>query len=199
VTDPAEGFQIFYPRQCPERWLKFNYTIMLIRKFVLLVFCILFIKFSEGQLPFICDPKSPNEQHKYDSMLKVAIEMYQNDDYKFKNSSYRSQERKQEVTDMLLEWTEKNQIYLPKSIALSRMYLDNLKLKILFEAGFLENSILSYNVTDKNEAIKLGIYRLLNYYKRELNIARNPYNDNLIKLAEENRLNDFIKLNFGLN
>ncbi len=159
------------------------------KKLSILAILLLSAEISFPQRSFVCDPKSKKEREKYDSIIQIALTL-------FEKSNYNSIKSKQEVNDILVEIVEKGKNDLPKISNLSTLYSTSLDLKLIFEATYLA-SLHSCGDTTKSTALNKGILRLLNLYTIDKTIPRNSFVEELHKLYGTKELDKYIEQNFS--
>lgn len=166
------------------------------KKILILVWCLLApVMISQAQTSFEIPQnitlKTPADFAKYESAVVDASMWLETTDLDKEVS------KRQEVNSFLIQWISGSPtVTVDVTEALQKIYGENTQLLAIYLASYSRYIIQNKENGNKSGAIKAGLLSMISVYKKNIAIIKNKEMDKVIKLNDENKLDDFIKNKF---
>ncbi len=107
-------------------------------------------------------------------------------------------EKRQEVNAFVIKWISGSPtISVEVNDSLAKIYGENNQLLALYLASYTRNYLELKSQATKQTAIKAGLISIMNVYKKGIDIKKNKEMEKVIKLNEQNKLEDYIAKHFS--
>ncbi|MBS1915998.1 MAG: hypothetical protein JST87_06945 [Bacteroidetes bacterium] len=146
---------------------------------------------TKFEVPKNIELKAKEDYAKYEPAIVDAAKWLEETDLdKEKN-------KRKEVNAFVLEWISGSPtVTVDINENLAKIYGKNTQLLGVYLASYSRNFIENKNSANKFSAIRAGLISMMNVYKKGIDVSRSKELENLIKLDEENKLDDYINGNF---
>lgn len=135
------------------------------------------------------DTKSDYE--KYEADIITAAKWLEENDLD------KEQDKRKEVSSFVIKWILGSpSVTVDLSDRLSKLYGKNDFLLINYMAGYSAYCLQNKTTATKTLAAKAGLISMMNVYKKAIRIKDCKGMEKLIKLTEENKLDDYVAENF---
>ena len=102
-------------------------------------------------------------------------------------------EKRQEVNAFVIKWISGSPtISAEINENLGKIYSENNQLLALYLASYARNYLELKGAATKQTAVKAGLTSMINVYKKGIDITKSKEMEKVIKLNEENKLDDYI-------
>jgi hypothetical protein len=109
----------------------------------------------------------------------------------------RDEDKRKEVSAFVMKWIIGSPtVTIDLSEKISKLYGKNAKLLINYMAAYSAYWLQNKSAATKPAAIKAGLISRMKVYKKDIDIKKSKEMDKLIKLTEENKLDQYISENF---
>ena len=106
-------------------------------------------------------------------------------------------EKRQQVNAFVLQWVSGSPtVNVDINEQLGKIYGKNAQLLGLYLASYTRTFLENKSTATKFLATKAGLISIMNVYKKGIEISKSKEMDKLIKLTEENKLDDYINEKF---
>jgi hypothetical protein len=105
--------------------------------------------------------------------------------------------KRKEVSAFVMKWIIGSPtVSVELNEKIMKLYNKNDKILINYMAAYSAYWLQNKSSATKPAAIKAGLISMMNVYKKDISIKKNKDMDKLIKLTEENKLDEYIAENF---
>lgn len=109
----------------------------------------------------------------------------------------RDEDKRKEVSAFVMKWIIGSPtVTIDLSEKISKIYGKNTSLLINYMAAYSAYCLQNKSSATKPAATKAGLISMMNAYKKDINIKKSKEMEKLIKLTEENKLEEYIAENF---
>lgn len=176
----------------------FKQTIIMTKRKTLmlcLVFGLTSILTVQGQtkfeVPQNVELKTKDDYAKYETALIDAAKWLEETDLN------KETDKRQQVNAFVLQWVSGSPtINVDINEQLEKIYGKNVQLLGLYLASYTRNFLENKGTATKFSATKAGLISMMNVYKKGIEISKSKEMDKLIKLTDENKLDDYISDKF---
>lgn len=106
--------------------------------------------------------------------------------------------KRQQVNAFVLQWVSGSPtITVEINPQIAKIYGKNVQLLGIYLASYTKYYLENKGTADKFSAIKAGIISMMNVYKKGIDIKKSKEMEKLIKLTNNNKLDDYIKENLS--
>lgn len=167
------------------------------QKSILICLILLLVGFStlkaqtSFEVPQNVELNTANDYAKYEQSIIDAAKWLEATDLN------KEKEKRQEVNGFVLKWVSGSPtITVEIAEPLGKIYGKNIQLMAIYLASYARNFIENKNSATKFSARKEALISMMNVYKKGIDIKKSKEMDKLIKLTDENKLDDYINKNF---
>jgi hypothetical protein len=106
-------------------------------------------------------------------------------------------EKRKQVNGFVSQWVSGSPtVNVDIGENLLKLYGKNAELLGIYIASYARNFLENRNTATKFSATKAGLTSMMNVYEKGINVSRSKELEKLIKLTEENKLDQYINDNF---
>jgi hypothetical protein len=106
-------------------------------------------------------------------------------------------DKRKEVNSFVLRWVSGSPtISIDITEKLAKLYGKNAQLLGIYLASYARNFLENKNTATRFSATKAALTSMMNVYKKGIDISKSKEMEKLIKLTDENKLDDYISENF---
>jgi hypothetical protein len=143
------------------------------------------------EVPQNVELKTNDDFSKYESTIIEAAKWLEATDLD------KEHDKRMQVNAFVIRWISGSPtITVEITEQLGKLYGKNEQLLGIYLASYTRNFLENKNTATKFSAIKAGILSMMNVYKKGFDISKSKEMDKLIKLTNNNKLDDYIKENF---
>ena len=163
--------------------------------FLCLLFTILSISVLLGQatfeVPQNAEFKTKEDYAKYEASVIDAAKWLESTDLD------KETEKRKQVNGFVSQWLSGSPtVNVDIGENLLKLYGKNAELLGIYIASYARNFLENRNTATKFSATKAGLTSMMNVYEKGINVSRSKELEKLIKLTEENKLDQYINDNF---
>lgn len=160
-----------------------------------LVFGLTIILTAQGQtkfeLPQNVELKTKDDYAKYETAIIDAGKWLEETDLN------KEADKRQQVNAFVLQWISGSPtINVDINEQLGKIYGKNAQLLGLYLASYTRNFLENKSTATKLSATKAGLISMMNVYKKGIEISKSKEMDKLIKLTDENKVDDYVNDKF---
>ena len=157
----------------------------------LLVLTTMDAKYSFGQTQFDVPEnivlKTQDDYTKYESAIIEAAKWLEENDLN------KEPDKRQQVIDFVIRWLEgSTAVTLELTEPIAKLYDKNDPLLGVFLVSYARNALENKGSPNKFNATKAAVTSIMTVYKKGIGITKNKQMEKAMKMANENKLDDFI-------
>ena len=142
-------------------------------------------------VPQNVDLKSKEDYAKYEALVIDAAKWLEATDLD------KEPEKRQQVNAFVLQWISGSPtLNVEITTQLSKIYGKNFQLLGVYLASYARSFLENKNTATKFSATKAGLISMMNVYEKAIGISKSKEMEKLIKLTDENKLDDYISNTF---
>lgn len=146
---------------------------------------------TKFDVPRNVELKSTDDYAKYESAIINAAKWLEETDLNLETA------KRQQVNAFVLQWISGSPtVVVSINEQLGKIYGKNVQLLGIFLASYARNYLENGKNASPFSATKAGLMSMMNVYKKGIEITKSKEMEKLIKLAENNQLDDYIKEQF---
>jgi hypothetical protein len=146
---------------------------------------------TKFEIPKNVELNSNDDYSKYESTIIDAAKWLEETDLD------EEREKRQDVNAFVVDWiTGSPTVKVIVNSQLVKLYSKNEQLLAVYFASYSRNCLENKATSTKTSATKAALISIMNVYKKGIYITKNKEMDELIKLTNDNKLDDYIKDNF---
>jgi hypothetical protein len=164
--------------------------------FLGLVFGLASVLTAQAQTKFEIPPnvelKTKDDYAKYETAIIAAAKWLEETDLN------KEADKREQVNAFVLQWLSGSPtISVDINEQLGKTYGKNIQLLGIYLASYTRNFLENKGTATKFTATKAGLVSMMNVYKRGIGISKSKEMEKLIKLTDENKLDDYIADKFN--
>ena len=146
---------------------------------------------TKFEVPQNVELKTKDDYAKYETAIIDAAKWLEETDLN------KEAEKRQQVNAFVLQWVSGSPtINVDINEQLGKIYGKNAQLLGLYLASYTRNFLENKSTATKISATKAGLISMMNVYKKGIEISKSKEMDKLIKLTDDNKLDDYINDKF---
>ncbi|MBD0331996.1 MAG: hypothetical protein ICV66_05015 [Chitinophagaceae bacterium] len=146
---------------------------------------------TKFEVPQNVELKTKDDYAKYETAISEAAKWLEETDLN------KETEKRQQVNAFVLQWVSGSPtINVDINEQLGKIYGKNAQLLGVYLASYARNFLENKSAATKFSATKAGLISMMNVYKKGIEISKSKEMDKLIKLTDENKLDDYINEKF---
>jgi hypothetical protein len=146
---------------------------------------------SKFEVPQNIELKTKDDYAKYETAIIEAAKWLEETDLN------KEGEKRQQVNGFVLQWVSGSPtINVEINEQLGKIYGKNAQLLGLYLASYTRNFLENKSTATKFSATKAGIISMMTVYKKGIEISKSKEMDKLIKLTDNNKLDEYINDKF---
>jgi len=146
---------------------------------------------TKFEVPQNVELKTKDDYAKYETAIIDAAKWLEETDLN------KETDKRQQVNTFVVQWISGSPtINVDINEQLGKIYSKNAQLLGLYLASYARNFLENKGTATKFSAIKAGLISMMNVYKKGIEISKSKEMDKLIKLTDENKLDDYINDKF---
>jgi hypothetical protein len=143
------------------------------------------------EVPQNVELKPKEDYAKYDSAIISAAKWLEETDLD------KETDKRKGVNSFVLQWVSGSPtINIDLTEKLAKLYGKNGQFVMIYMANYARYFLENTTTATKSSATKAGLVSMMNVYKKGIDISRSKEMEKLIKLTDENKLDDYINENF---
>ena len=146
---------------------------------------------TKFEVPQNVELKTKDDYAKYETAIIDAAKWLEETDLN------KEADKRQQVNAFVLQWISGSPtINVDINEQLGKIYGKNVQLLGLYLASYARNFLENKSTATKFSAIKAGLISMMNVYKKGIEISKSKEMDKVIKLTDDNKLDDYINDKF---
>lgn len=149
-----------------------------------------FIKINaqkDFEVPQSVELKTKEDYTKYENAIIEAAKWLEETDLN------KEAEKRQQVNSFIIQWVSGSPtVSVDLTEQLAKVYGKNAQLLALYLGSYAKEYLENKSIATKFSATKAGLISMMNVYKKGIEISKSKEMDKLIKMASDNKLDEYI-------